>query len=275
MGSNEKTDIAPAEQINQQSSSGEASKNLAVRAFGPASDEFGTELAPAGKEAGKQARKLAGTALRFTGSVIYGLDRVYDWIENAVAKRIEGLPEEDLVEASPRVLFPAAQALVYTGEDEEIREVFANLIASDVTRSKKQSVHPAFVELIKEMSSSEARLLKLLKKTGDQRHLEVRAKSKENNHWNVVGGAFSFRLPDVLSNDLPTMVSNLERLGLLRMDESKWPTSTSLEEWENKTKADMEKRLSDTLAAANQTCSFQPSGLFMTPLGNAFCNVCL
>jgi hypothetical protein len=58
---------------------------------------------------------------------------------------------------------PALQALTYSLVEEAIREMFANLMAADMNSDRKGDVHPAFVELIKEMTPLEAQILRTLK----------------------------------------------------------------------------------------------------------------
>ena len=66
---------------------------------------------------------------------------------------------------NPRIAVPALQALTYSLDDELIREMFANLLAADMNAETKKDAHPAFVELIKEMTPADARVLKICRET--------------------------------------------------------------------------------------------------------------
>lgn len=70
---------------------------------------------------------------------------------------------ENIQEPKLNILGPALEASKYYIEEEELRNMFAKLIASSMDKSKSSQVHPSFVEVIKQMSSKEAFLLKNLK----------------------------------------------------------------------------------------------------------------
>jgi hypothetical protein len=97
--------------------------------------------------------------LRPIRGLVGGLDRIGKWLEEAITKKLKDTPEAKIVEPNPRVAVPAVQALLYSMDDEFIREMFANLLAADMDADRKDGVHPAFVELIKEMTPEDAKVL--------------------------------------------------------------------------------------------------------------------
>jgi hypothetical protein len=72
-------------------------------------------------------------------------------------QRLKGVPREKIVPPEPRIAVPALQALTYSLDDKLIRDMFANLLAADMNVDTKRDAHPAFVEIIKEMTPAEAR----------------------------------------------------------------------------------------------------------------------
>ena len=54
---------------------------------------------------------------------------------------------------------PALQAISYSMDSEELRNMYANLLAKAMNVDEKDKVHPAFVELIKQMAPREALIL--------------------------------------------------------------------------------------------------------------------
>lgn len=48
------------------------------------------------------------------------------------------------------VAVPALQAISYSMNSEELRNMYANLLAKAIDIDEKDKVHPAFVELIKQ-----------------------------------------------------------------------------------------------------------------------------
>ena len=54
------------------------------------------------------------------------------------------------------------QAISYSMNSEELREMYSNLLAKSMNSDAKTLVHPSFVEIIKQLSPFDARFLKLL-----------------------------------------------------------------------------------------------------------------
>lgn len=57
---------------------------------------------------------------------------------------------------------PALEALKYTGHEEELREMYANLLVTSLNVETAKKAHPSFVEVIKQLEPKEARLIKHL-----------------------------------------------------------------------------------------------------------------
>lgn len=77
-------------------------------------------------------------------------------------KKMENVQEEDRSEVHPEIGVPIMQVLHYTTND-DIADMFTNLLVSASTTSMAGSAHPAFVEFIKHMSPDEARIVQYLK----------------------------------------------------------------------------------------------------------------
>lgn len=83
----------------------------------------------------------------------------------AVREKAEKIPEEKLTEPEPYVAIPAVQQLSYCYDSEELRGMYANLLVSSMNLDKKNSVHPAFIDIIKQLTPDEAKLLKYINGT--------------------------------------------------------------------------------------------------------------
>jgi hypothetical protein len=66
--------------------------------------------------------------------------------------------------ASPNVPLLAAATTGYAGAPEELRERYANLMAASLDVNTASRVHPAFVDFLKQMTTTEVRLVDLLPK---------------------------------------------------------------------------------------------------------------
>lgn len=90
--------------------------------------------------------------------VVNGEESVRRTIE-AVGKRADGIPEEHLVEPPAHIAVPAIQQLAYCYDSAELREMYAKLLLSTMDDRTAEYVHPSFVQLLKELSPDEAKLL--------------------------------------------------------------------------------------------------------------------
>jgi hypothetical protein len=260
---------------------------LIERALGPAADSFGRQIAPLGKEAGAVANQVGRLLLETVSGVVYGIEHISSWVRDAVSKRLVDLRTEDIQQPNARIAVPAIQALVYSMHEEEIREMFINLLASDMHPDKKSCVHPSFVQIIKEMSPLEGVILSNWRKLGFSHDgvIEYQKKSHpgsweyalegeqdeealEHEKWDFATARISstFRLADEHKHDrefdkffsglrnhnpsswqVQAAVANLVRLGLLQL----------------------------YFEASAQRLSKARIALHLTPLGKDFLEVCV
>lgn len=82
----------------------------------------------------------------------------------AVQEKASKIPEEKLTEPESYVAIPAIQQLSYCYDSKELREMYANLLVSSMNTDTKYQVHPSFVDIIKQLTPDEAKLLKKLSK---------------------------------------------------------------------------------------------------------------
>lgn len=80
--------------------------------------------------------------------------------EKLLAKKLENVDPEKIVEPDAYVAVPAIQAISYSMNSEELRNLYANLLSKAMNSDTKDQVHPSFVEIIKQMSPTDALILK-------------------------------------------------------------------------------------------------------------------
>jgi hypothetical protein len=179
---------------------------------------------PAAKQLGKALEtvtKAVNVALAPVGLLIWGYDKIQGFIDNSVAKKLENVPEEQIQTPDPHVAGPALESLKYTGQNKTLREMFANLIANSMDSETAKTAHPAFVDIIKSMTSDEAKLLKVFFPDVYEPIIDVKLKNKkgdkgENNllyNHSILGQKARCEHLDLV----PNYIDNLCRLGLLTM----------------------------------------------------------
>ena len=132
------------------------------KAFGPAAEEFGEELRPVGREVGAVAVRATRALLKPVGGLVWGFEKVEEWIAESIAPKVAGIPPQHRVEPKLVVAGPALEAMKYCGSEPHLRELFANLLAASMDGRRAASAHPAFVEMVKQLSPGEARILRYM-----------------------------------------------------------------------------------------------------------------
>jgi hypothetical protein len=180
-------------------------------------------LQPATQEIGIALQTVAKTihiALAPIAALVWGYDTVKDYVYTRVAEKLKHVPLENIQTPEPHVVVPALEALRYTGYQESLRELYANLLATSLDVETCQNAHPAFVDMIKNMSPDKARIMCLFSIRHSSPVVEVRALEKEaetyqtvERHFSLVGREAGCDFPD----HTPTYLDNLVRLGLLEL----------------------------------------------------------
>lgn len=79
--------------------------------------------------------------------------------EEAIKDKVKDIPEDKLVEPESYVAIPAIQQLSYCQDSDVLRNLYANLLASSMNSDKKWKVHPAFVDILKQLNPDEAKMI--------------------------------------------------------------------------------------------------------------------
>lgn len=82
-------------------------------------------------------------------------------LSQEITQKLNNIPADKIVPPNKRVAVPALLANSYTDE-EELRDLYANLLAKSMNKDTMSSVHPAYVEIIKQLSPREALFLKTI-----------------------------------------------------------------------------------------------------------------
>jgi len=122
---------------------------------------YSDAASPAIKEVGNVGGRLVRMALAPLRGFVWSYERIEEWIEKEVGKRLEGIPAERIQAPAPEVVVPALTAVAYT-QAEEPRAMFAALLAKSMDSTTARDVHPSFVEVIKQLTPDEARILSAL-----------------------------------------------------------------------------------------------------------------
>lgn len=80
--------------------------------------------------------------------------------EKILEKKLKNVKPEDILTPEPYIAVPTLQYISYCMDSNQLRNMYANLLASSMNKNTKNRVHPGFSEIIKQLSSDEAKILK-------------------------------------------------------------------------------------------------------------------
>ena len=146
-----------------------------------------------------------------------------------IQNNLSEIPENNLREPQMNILGPSLEASKYYFEEDWYRTMFAKLIAGTCDNRTNDKIHPFFVEAIKQMTPKEAKLLSHFKSNTDCPIAKYRVElAKDNGGIDLFDNVFyvnnTYTQPDYFSFS----IINLQRLGLISLDYSRYLTNESL-----------------------------------------------
>lgn len=179
---------------------------------------------PAAQEVGKALQTVAKTvhvALAPVSALVWGYDQIKDFVSSKVAERLKNVPPENIVTPKPNVAGPALESLRYTGHEESLSDLYANLLAASMDKATATGAHPAFVEIIRQLTPDEAKLVSLFLRDMSFPLLNVRWEFKVQTEGKMGGKEVlvNFSLLGEIAGCefnhlIPAYIDNLCRLGL-------------------------------------------------------------
>lgn len=88
--------------------------------------------------------------------------------EKELKEKIDKIPEDKLIEPDMQIVAPALEASKYCVEKDDLRKMFSNLISKSLNSETKQYVHPQFVNIISQLSSYDADVIKNIYERGQK-----------------------------------------------------------------------------------------------------------
>lgn len=202
----------------------------------------------------------------------------------SLTEKIEQIPVENIQEPKMSILGPALEASKFYIEEEDIREIFASLLAASFDSSKNPLLHHSFVEIIKQLSPLDAKNLKFIaqaKRCPVAKYLLEFETGGESLLKPLIFIPHDSRIESSLDNLMfdfdrnASSITNLERLGLIKVD---FITRLSSEEryilLEDNPLVTAYKT-SYINVENNEKLHVEKGVIDITPLGVDFYNVCL
>ena len=179
-------------------------------------------VSPTAKEVGK----LIATVPAAINAALLSLNQ---WIANRdyalketrllLEQKLVNVDPEKIISPEPYVAVPALQAISYCMDSDILRNLFANLLAKSMYSDTKELVHPAFVDIISQLSPFDAKVLsRFIKERGiPLANIQKRSINNQGSYFIVSANILWNSDNPVVSTTTKTTASinNLQRLGLI------------------------------------------------------------
>ena len=192
-----------------------------------AKDVYEDVAKPAASQVGKTMGLIPRTINNsFAWLVKWNLKKEYEVkeYEQMLENKLHNKTDEEFTEPHPYVFVPAILAVSYSMGNDELRNLYANLLANAFLKDKSDQVHPAFVEIIKQMSPLDAQMFKALHENANVINapiIDLQSHDTEGiGLWNIETNITGFSFSDHASQ--AASVDNLCRLGIIAMNDNRF-----------------------------------------------------
>ena len=158
----------------------------------PVEKAYDDVASPAAKQVGSALESTAKAARWILAPIDY-LAAQNNRYQNYLERISEKVPEENLIEGHPQIIGPALDGLKYIPEEDIISELFVNLLSRAIDKERVNEAHPAFTQIINQLSPDEAVLIYHLSKKSYE-YLTYAAYNADSN---------TFSPREVRSNQFP------------------------------------------------------------------------
>jgi len=178
------------------------------------------------------------------------------------------------------VAVPALQAVSYSMDSDELRSMYVKLLARAMNTDTADSVHPAFVETIKQLSPFDALMLKSITQNSSNPFINIWKRDSDGSGTIVFNyfSTYSVNLDNPLLAS--TSLSNLERLGLVHVDndltyhDEKFLYEKLIDsDFIRNIVAENDRRVKRS--GKKKTIDFDKGCIEITPFGKSFVEICL
>ncbi len=238
-------------------------------------------LQPAVKELGKglcTVAKTVNVALAPLKVLVWGYEQIENFVSTKVVEKLQHVAPEDIITPKPNIAGPLLESLRYAGNEDALRELYAELLASAMNRHTAEGAFPCFVEIIKQMSSDEAKIIQAFKRQTSYPVVDIRSCPDEKHIYegymikmnlSLLGEVAKCECPQMT----PNYIDNLCRLGLVSI-----PAGYSISDKTAYEKLDNSEMVTEIVQnieqRAKRKARVEHKLVSLTELGKLFMDVC-
>jgi hypothetical protein len=202
------------------------------------------------KEAGSNLGETALTITKTINNVLLPLAAVNFAFDKAriyfagkfqqdLSQKTSAIPPEQIIEPKASIAGPTLQGLAFTHEEANLKDMYLSLLATAMDGRVAAEAHPAFVEIIKQLNSDEANLIRGALQSQFaipivELRLELGAQGWNMLAKHIVNLTNQETGAPIEDPKFPAMVDNWIRLGLVEVDYTTHMTETTKYDWVDK-----------------------------------------
>lgn len=232
---------------------------------------------PAASEAGKFAGRiprLINAALASLDCWILEREHHLEKTKRLLEENLENKDPEKIVTPEPYVAVPAIQALSYSMDSDELRVLYANLLAKSIYADTKDSVHPAFTEIIKNLSPLDCRVFEFImqSKYHEIGYYEFRIGTVGSRSY-YVAYPYVTAITIADTDKIASSINNLSRNMLIAPRDFHFDDDTRYSDIRN---TDFYKSICNVFSSHPENQELRPckKSIKATPFGRSFYDVC-
>jgi len=177
-------------------------------------------IQPAAKEVGKALGTVASsinTALMPLRMLVWGMDKIEDWLKSTLEEKLKDVPPERIQTPKANIAGPVIEAMRFAGDEPDLRDMYANLLATSMDKETADYAHPAFVEIIKQIKPDEAKMVSRFEDCLNFPIVSIDIKLADGGSVVFLDNISSIGIQAGISSPftISANTSNLVRLGLL------------------------------------------------------------
>ncbi|MBO5138718.1 MAG: DUF4393 domain-containing protein [Bacilli bacterium] len=144
-------------------------------------------------------------------------------IDKELAIKYNNIPDENKTEPRVSILGPAVDVLKYNLEEEQVRNMFINILTSEMDNRIQHKVLPAYTKIIEQLSIDDAKFLSELKEWENVQQVRSWQIFKYKIVYNEINRHKDFKLILYFDNEEmieldPIIIDNLERLNIIEKE---------------------------------------------------------
>lgn len=200
--------------------------------------------------------------------------KLENWKQRTFDKLNE-IPQEFRQDPPLEIAGPITEASKFYFDNETLSELFSNLLASSCDSSKSSNVHPAFIEIIKQMSVKDAQILNFIKYNDLYPYVNFKINVEEGGFSITDRNVFYSSGNDYINHQLnTTSITNLLRLKLIDSPADEYLTRNNSYDLYLNSPIFINLK-ADCMRVGKRTAEIEKKYLFITPLGESFISVCV